>query len=132
MEKQTSRTKRQREIERSRKLNKMKFRTAICDDFNRDVLRCRCGAILKYADSYNPLEGISNDRGYRQKCINDMRKMWIQRKRSLERSAQNRYVSLGKLDNRLDVPGNPIMNVHSTSEITNQSASNRRNLLCSL
>ncbi|MBR6158106.1 MAG: hypothetical protein IKQ27_14205, partial [Lachnospiraceae bacterium] len=37
MEKHTSRTKRQREIERSRKLNKMKFRTAICDDFNRDI-----------------------------------------------------------------------------------------------
>ena len=90
MEKHTSRTKRQREIERSRKLNKMKFRTAICDDFNRDIIRCSCGAILKYADSYNPLEGISNDRGYRQECIDDMRKMWIQRKRSLERSAQNK------------------------------------------
>jgi len=31
-----------------------------------------------------------------------------------------------------NVPGNPIMNVHSTSEITNQSAPNRRNLLCFL
>ena len=44
-----------------------------------DVLLCKCGFILKYADTYNPLEGKSNDRQYRQECIDEVYKMRIPR-----------------------------------------------------
>ena len=47
------------------------------DSYNRDVLLCKCGATLLYIDSYNPLEGKTNDRSYRQSCINEMRKMQL-------------------------------------------------------
>ena len=72
MKQHSSRLKKQREKQRVQKLRKLKFRTSVCDDFNRDVLRCRCGALLVYADTYNPLEGIKNDRTYRQNCIDEM------------------------------------------------------------
>ena len=78
-EKKASRDKRARQIERHQKLLKLRFRTLVCDTFNRDVLLCRCGFILKYADTYNPLEGKSNDRQYRQECIDEVYKMRIPR-----------------------------------------------------
>ena len=61
------------------KLDKLKFRTQIADTYNRDVFKCGCGGIFKYTFSYNPLEGIKNDRKYRENCIDEMRKMRIQR-----------------------------------------------------
>lgn len=76
-----SRLKREREKQRREKLNKLRWRTSVCDEFNRDMLRCRCGATLVYADTYNPLEGRCNDRAYRQSCIDEMYQMWIHRKR---------------------------------------------------
>ena len=87
MKRHSSRLKKQREKQRVQKLRKLKFRTSVCDDFNRDVLRCRCGALLVYADTYNPLEGIKNDRTYRQNCIDEMYQMWIHRRRPPKRSS---------------------------------------------
>ena len=29
------------------------------DSYNRDILRCKCGNIMVYVDSYNPLEKIT-------------------------------------------------------------------------
>lgn len=59
------------------KMNKLKYRTMVRDSYNRDVLLCKCAATLLYIDSYNPLEGKTNDRSYRQSCINEMRKMQL-------------------------------------------------------
>ena len=81
-ERKASRLKKQREKELKRRLKKIRFRTSVCDDFNRDVLRCKCGAVLMYEDTYNPLEGVTNDRAYRQNCINEMYQLWIHRKRA--------------------------------------------------
>lgn len=80
-----SRLKKQRKKQLKEKLRKIRFRTSVCDEFNRDMLRCRCGSILVYADTYNPLEGISNDRSYRQNCIDEMYQMWIHRNRPAKR-----------------------------------------------
>ena len=78
-EKKRSRDKRRREQERKEKLRKLRLRTSVCDTFNRDLLLCKCGFIMKYADTYNPLEGLTNDRDYRKKCIDEVRKMRIPR-----------------------------------------------------
>jgi hypothetical protein len=85
MEKKNSRDLRQRKEQRLKKMGKLRFRTSVCDSFNRDVLRCKCSSILEYVDTYNPLEGKTNDRAYRQSCIDEMHEMWIRRKRALER-----------------------------------------------
>ena len=87
-EKQTSRNLRLRIRQRDEKLRKIRFRTSVCDEFNRDILRCKCGSILQYVDTYNPLEGKKNDRQYRQDCINEMYEMWIRRRRTNERHPQ--------------------------------------------
>lgn len=60
-------------------MNKLKFRTFLLDSFNRDVLRCTCGATLQYVSTYNPLEKKKNDRSYRQSCIDEMRRLSIRR-----------------------------------------------------
>lgn len=60
-------------------LKKTHFRTMCLDSFNRDILRCKCGAIMKYKDSYEPLKGKHNDRKYRENCINEMREMRLRR-----------------------------------------------------
>lgn len=78
-QKKASRDKRKREQERKQKLRRIRFRTSVCDTFNRDVLLCKCGHYLKYSETYNPLEGKTNDREYRQECINEMHKMQIPR-----------------------------------------------------
>ena len=49
------------------------------DSYNRDILRCKCGSLLVYVDSYGPLQRATNDRNYRQSCIDDMQKMQILR-----------------------------------------------------
>lgn len=53
-------------------LKKSHFRTMCLDSFNRDILRYKCGAIMQYAASYEPLKGKHNDRKYRENCINEM------------------------------------------------------------
>lgn len=60
-------------------LKKLRFRTMLLDSFNRDILLCPCGSELQYVTSYNPLENIANDREYRQRCIDEMRRMSIPR-----------------------------------------------------
>ncbi len=59
---------------------KHRWRTSVLDCFNRDMLRCICGREMQYIDSYNPLEGKTNDRDYRQHCIDEMRILRIRRK----------------------------------------------------
>ena len=76
----TSKHRNERKRQLQQKLNKLKFRTLCMDTYNRDILHCRCGELMVYVDSYNPLDGISNDRQYRQNCINEMRNMWLRRK----------------------------------------------------
>lgn len=75
-----SRDRNTRKRQLKNKLNKLKFRTMCMDTYNRDILLCSCGNIMIYGDSYNPLDGIHNDRKYRQECINEMREMWLRRK----------------------------------------------------
>lgn len=58
---------------------KHRWRTSVLDSFNRDMLRCKCGIEMKYIDSYNPLKGKTNDRYYRQHCIDEMRILRIRR-----------------------------------------------------
>ena len=64
---------------KSASMNKLKFRTFLLDSFNRDILRCPCGDTLLYVSTYNPLEKKTNDRAYRQCCIDEMRSMSIRR-----------------------------------------------------
>ena len=75
-----SKTKNERKRLLAAKLNKLKFRTMCMDTYNRDVLLCDCGNYMTYIDSYNPLDGISNDRQYRKMCVDEMREMWLRRK----------------------------------------------------
>ena len=82
-----ARTKEYRKKQLTSRLHKLRFRTMCLDSYNRDVLRCRCGEIMLYAETYNPLEGISNDRQYRENCIIDeMREMRLRRRSTAERS----------------------------------------------
>lgn len=69
-----------RKKKREDRLNKLKYRTHLIDTFNRDPLKCRCGNYLQYKDSYNPLEGIKDERLYRKKCINEMQEMRVRRR----------------------------------------------------
>ena len=62
------------------KLDKLKFRTQVADTYNRDVFKCGCGGTFKFTYTYNPLEGKTNDKKYREDCINEMRSMRIQRR----------------------------------------------------
>lgn len=54
------------------KFKMIKFRQLSIDSYNRDPLKCKCGNIMVYESSYNPLEGRINDRDYRKECINEM------------------------------------------------------------
>jgi hypothetical protein len=65
------------------KQKKQRFRTLCIDSFNRDPLRCKCGCIMSWVDSYDPFEKhYHNDRNYRQNSIDEMREMWLHRKHS--------------------------------------------------
>lgn len=78
-QKKTYRNKEKRKRELKAKLNKLKFRTHLADTYNRDIFKCECGHNFYYVFSYNPLEGKSNDRTYRQNCIDEMSKMRLPR-----------------------------------------------------
>ena len=52
----------------------------MADTYNRDVFKCGCGGIFKFTYTYNPLEGKTNDKKYREDCINEMRSMRIQKR----------------------------------------------------
>lgn len=67
---------------RKKKLNRLKYRTHLMDSFNRDPIKCKCGFTLRYAYTYDPLEGKRNDRKYRDQCINEMHKLQIRRRSS--------------------------------------------------
>ena len=71
--------KKERKKKLKQKLSKHHYRTMMMDSYNRDILRCKCGSLLVYVDTYDPLQTATNDRNYRQSCIDDMRKMQIRR-----------------------------------------------------
>lgn len=75
---------RKRMLDEKRK--KYRFRTMCMDTYNRDVLLCRCGELMQYVDSYNPLDRRSNDREYREECINEMRELRLRRAGPRKRS----------------------------------------------
>ena len=79
-EKKTYRNKTQRKQELKYKLDKLKFRTHMADTYNKDIFKCdECGNSFYYIYTYNPLEGIINDRQYRKDCINEMRSLQLSR-----------------------------------------------------
>lgn len=79
-EKKTYRNKTQRKQELKYKLDKLKFRTHMADIYNKDIFKCdECGNSFYYIYTYNPLEGIINDRQYRKDCINEMRSLQLSR-----------------------------------------------------
>lgn len=63
----------------AKKLSMLRFRTLCMDSFNRDMLKCSCGSIMYYIGSYNPLDGVHNDRKYRDDCFNEMRALRLHR-----------------------------------------------------
>ena len=71
--------KKERKTKLKQKLSKHPYRTMMMDSYNRNNLRCKCGSLLVYVDTYDPLQTATNDRNYRQSCIDDMRKMQIRR-----------------------------------------------------
>ena len=78
--KKTYRNKEKRKEELKRKLDKLKFRTQMADTYNKDIFKCdECGNSFYYIYTYNPLEGVSNDRQYRKDCIDEMRRLRIPR-----------------------------------------------------
>lgn len=83
IKKQKNYTEEKRNTKRKQLLNKLKYRTHLIDSFNKDPLKCRCGSYLKYSETYNPLEGVKNEREYRKKCINEMQALRKRRKSSL-------------------------------------------------
>ena len=52
----------------------------MADTYNKDIFKCdECGNSFYYVYTYNPLEGVRNDRQYRKNCIDEMRKMSLSR-----------------------------------------------------
>lgn len=71
-----------RREKRQRLMDKLRYRNHMIDSFNRDPLKCSCGSIMVWTYTYNPLEGKSNERDYREECINEMQKLQVPRRRS--------------------------------------------------
>ena len=66
----------ERKKEIKNKLNQLKFRTHMIQSFGRDPILCKCGYVMKYEDTFDPFEGGTiNDRHFREKCIEDIRRM---------------------------------------------------------
>ncbi len=75
-ERKIYRNREKRKAELKARLDRLKFRTQMADTYNKDIFRCdQCGNSFYYICTYNPLEGVSNDREYRQDCIDEMRSM---------------------------------------------------------
>ena len=61
-----------------KKLNEFKYRYHMIKSYLKDPLLCRCGELMKYSYSYNPLEGgMINDRRYREKCLRELQRLSI-------------------------------------------------------
>ncbi|MBP5279661.1 MAG: transposase, partial [Erysipelotrichaceae bacterium] len=75
-ERKIYRNREKRKAELKARLDRLKFRTQMADTYNKDIFRCdQCGNSFYYIYTHNPLEGVSNDREYRQDCIDEMRSM---------------------------------------------------------
>ena len=65
------------------KLDHLKFRSHMIKSFQKDPLLCSCGHLMECEHTYNPFEGGTlNDRLYREKCINDCRRLSLDRRRT--------------------------------------------------
>ncbi len=74
-----------RTVEDRRKLAKIRSkqyscRTFILDSYNRDILKCPCGATMVYIESVEPEEKINEQ--YRRDSINEVHSMWLRGRRS--------------------------------------------------
>lgn len=58
---------------------RLKYRAHMIDSFNRDPIKCKCGWYMEYKSTYNPLEGIHNDREYRKSCLDEMHRLRVYR-----------------------------------------------------
>ena len=69
-------TTQQRKQSYKNKLNEFKYRYHMIQSYSKDPIQCQCGEIMIYAYTYNPFEGgESNDRRYREKCLNESRNL---------------------------------------------------------
>ena len=65
------------------KLDHLKYRTHMIESFQKDPLLCSCGSLMKCEYTYDPFEGgTPNDRLYREKCINECRRLSLDRRRN--------------------------------------------------
>ena len=78
-EKKVYRDKEARKKQLKQKLDKLRFRTQMADTYNKDIFRCECGNTFYYVYTYNPLQGVRNDRQYRKESIDEMRNMRLSR-----------------------------------------------------
>lgn len=78
-EKKIYRNKEKRKTQLKQKLDKLRFRTHMADTYNKDIFRCECGYSFYHVYTYNPLEGVHNDREYRKESIDEMRKLRLSR-----------------------------------------------------
>ena len=78
-EKKVYRDKEARKKQLKQKLDKLRFRTQMADTCNKDIFRCECGNTFYYVYTYNPLQGVSNDREYRKESIDEMRSLRLSR-----------------------------------------------------
>ena len=72
-----SRKKRKAKLRHS--MARLKYRVHMIDSFNRDPIKCKCGWYMEYKSTYNPLEGIHNDREYRKSCLDEMHRLRVYR-----------------------------------------------------
>lgn len=73
----------ERKKELKRKLEHFKYRTHMIESYAKDPLLCTCGAIMKYEYTYDPFEGgTPNDRHYREGCLNECRRLRLERRRT--------------------------------------------------
>ena len=74
---------RERKKDLKNKLDHLKFRSHMIESFQKDPLLCSCGHLMKCEYTYDPFEGGTlNDRLYREKCINDCRRLSLDRRRT--------------------------------------------------
>lgn len=53
------------------------------ESFQKNTLLCSCGNLMKCEYTYDPFEGgTPNDRLYREKCINECRRLSLNRRRN--------------------------------------------------
>lgn len=79
-------TKSNRDTYKQQLNEKLMYRNLLISSFGIDPLLCPCGTIMEYVETYDPFDNngkkVVMDDGYRNDCINEMRKMPLSRRRS--------------------------------------------------